>query len=83
MEKLASVATDPQSLHRCPELNPAILVLAEHLRTKPRQVSRFRFPVEIMEKALPQTIVDGAAVIRINQAQIPQLGPLIDVRITG
>src|SRR5216683_2574207 len=59
--------------------DPAVIGPLEKLFGQGERIAR-RFTYDFGEHRLPKGIVDGAAVIGINQAQVPQFASLVEIR---
>ena len=77
------VTAQPQRLRRGPELDTSVLVILEQFSAKLSQIVSFRTMIEFRQQTFAQLIINRPAIIRINQAEIPEFCATINVRIAG
>ena len=83
MEQVTPVAAQAQRLHGRPHLDAPILIILQQFGAQGRKITRFSFAVEFRQQPLAQRVIHRTTVVRIDQAEVPQLRALIDVRIAG
>ena len=83
MKQLPPVAAQTQRLHGSPHLDASILVAAEQFSAESRQITAFSAAVQLCEQALAQLVIHRAAIIGVNQTEVPQFRALVNIRIAG
>ena len=83
MKQFTPVAAQAQRLHGCPHLDAAVLIVLQQFSAQGRKIAGFSFAVEFSQQLLAQRVIHRTTVIRIDQAEVPELCTLINIRIAG
>src|SRR5919204_3125152 len=74
---------ETQCPQRSPELHPAVPIVSKYFAAEFDKVSPSRHFQQVLKQPMTKVKIHWAAIVRINQSELPQLVALINIRDAG